>query len=165
MSAAYRASFMHRAIELSARALDEPGTEPFGAVVVIEGRIVGEGYNHAAAHHDPTAHGEVEAIRDACRRLQRLNLEGATLYSSCEPCALCVAAMHLVGIRRLYYGTSLAQSDAKLASLPEARRRTIDSSTLRREAGLELLQREMPCEQHQVDQALAVLSNWAAQAR
>jgi len=165
MSVAYHAPFMRRAIELSARALDEPGTEPFGAVVVIDGTIVGEGFNHAAAHHDPTAHGEIEAIRDACRSLRRTSLEGATLYSSCEPCALCVAAMHLVGIRRLYYGASLAQSDAALACLPEARRRAIDSSALRRAAGQELPQRDMPCEQHQAAQAMAVLGSWAAQAR
>ena len=65
----YRDEFMQRALALSAQALDTPGTEPFGAVVVKDGRIVGEGFNHSVAHWDPTSHGETEAIRDACRRL------------------------------------------------------------------------------------------------
>lgn len=158
----YREQFMQRAIELSMGALTQPGTEPFGAVVVIGERIVGEGINRSAARHDPTSHGEVEAIRDACRRLQRLELTGAELYSSCEPCALCLAAMHLVGIRRLYFGAGLAQSDAVLAPLPVARRRNIDNASLRRVAGQALPVAGMSSEQHCAHEALSVLTAWAA---
>lgn len=157
----YREQFMQRAIELSMHALTEPGTEPFGAVVVIDDQIVGEGINRSAALHDPTSHGEVEAIRDACRRLQRLELTNAELYSSCEPCALCVAATHLVGIRRVYFGASLAESDAVLASLPVACRHTIDNAELRRAAGQALPCAGMACEQHRAQEALSVLNTWA----
>src|SRR6478736_9602952 len=90
----YDDKFMDRALALSAQALTKPGTEPFGAVVVRDGVVVGEGINHSVAHWDPTSHGETEAIRDACRKLGTVDLNGSDLYSSCEPCALCVAVMH-----------------------------------------------------------------------
>ena len=89
--------FMEHAIGLSRRALEESGAEPFGAVVVKDGAIVGEGLNRAAFLFDPTSHGEVEAIRDACRKLRCTDLSGCDLYTSCEPCALCVAA--IVGVK------------------------------------------------------------------
>ena len=86
----YDEKFMRRAIELSTQALDEPGARPYGAVVVKDGRIVGEGLNQSAKNFDPTSHGEVEAIRDACRNLKTTDLSGADLYTSCEPCSVCV---------------------------------------------------------------------------
>lgn len=152
---------MLRAIELSALALKEAGTEPFGAVVVMDGRIVGEGINRSAARHDPTSHGEVEAIRDACRRLHRLDLAGAELYSSCEPCALCVAAMHIVGIRRLYFGASLGESDRMLSPLPAARRRPIDNTALRHAAGRTLPHGGLDAQQHGAAKALSIIAAWA----
>lgn len=105
----YEERFMRRAIALSAEALTRPGCEPFAAVVVREGRIVGEGINRSLLAHDPTSHGEIEAIRDACRNLASVYLRGCELYSSCEPCALCVAAIEIAGIARLYYAAGLAQ--------------------------------------------------------
>src|SRR4051812_16898598 len=108
---------MSRAIALSQQALQTPGTEPFGAVVVKNGLVVGEGFNHSRVHFDPTSHGEVEAIRDACRRLETVDLSGCDLYTSCEPCALCVAAMHISGIARMYYAASLAESGAAFEGL------------------------------------------------
>ncbi len=158
----YQESFMKQALALSAKALETPGTEPFGAVVVQDGRVVGEGFNHAAAHFDPTSHGEIEAIRDACRRLQRVDLAGCDLYTSCEPCALCVAAMHIVGIRRLFYAASLTQSDAAFEGVPIEARHPIDVDELRAEAGAPLAARKLPAEQHLADEALAVLAAWAA---
>lgn len=71
--------FLRRAIALPCSAIGRPGSEPFAAVVVKDGAIVGEGLNHAAAHHDPTSHGETEATRDACRRLGILSLAGCGL--------------------------------------------------------------------------------------
>ena len=108
----YQEQFMKRAIALSAQALHTPGTEPFAALVVRDGVVVGEGFNHSVANFDPTSHGEIEAIRDACRKLQTVDLAGCELYTSCEPCALCVAAMRIAGIGQLYYAASLAQSGA-----------------------------------------------------
>jgi tRNA(Arg) A34 adenosine deaminase TadA len=154
---------MRRAIELSALALHSPGTEPFGAVVVKDGRIVGEGFNHALAQFDPTSHGEVEAIRDACRNLRTLDLSGCELYTSCEPCALCVAAMEIAGIAKLYYAATLEQSDQAFAGLSPAQRRPIDVAVLRAQAGAALGERRMPAEQRLSSEALAVLKAWAAQ--
>ena|SRR5215216_8031035 len=83
--------FMRRTLELAKQALITPGTRPFGAVVALDGQIVGEGFNHSLAHFDPTSHGEIEAIRNACQNLKRVELIGADLYTSCEPCSLCVS--------------------------------------------------------------------------
>jgi len=158
----YEERFMRRAIELSAQALTTPGTEPFGAVIVRDGAIVGEGFNHSAVHHDPTSHGEVEAIRDACRRLQTVDLGGCDLYTSCEPCALCVAAMSIVGIRRTFYAASLAQSGEAFEGVSTANRHPIDVEVLRREAGSPLAGRSMPYQQAMDAEAVNILRDWAA---
>jgi tRNA(Arg) A34 adenosine deaminase TadA len=157
----YQEQFMKRAIALSAQALQTPGTEPFAALVVKDGAVVGEGFNHSVAHFDPTSHGEIEAIRDACRKLQTVDLGGCDLYTSCEPCALCVAAMRIAGIGQLYYAASLAQSGAAFEGVPAAARRPIDVEALRAEAGAPLERRQPPARQHMADAAIQVLSDWA----
>jgi guanine deaminase len=157
----YQEKFMRRALALSAEALTTPGTEPFGAVIVQDGEIVGEGFNHSVAHFDPTSHGEVEAIRDACRRLQRVELAGCDLYTSCEPCALCVAAMRIVGIRKLFYAASLDASGEAFEGLPVAARHPIDVDDLRREAGSPMAARQMPSEQHLGPEAVEILRAWS----
>lgn len=159
----YEPSFMARAIALSQQALTTPGTEPFGAVVVKNGCLLGEGFNHSRAHFDPTSHGEVEAIRDACRRLETVDLSGCELYTSCEPCALCVAAMHIAGIERMYYAASLAQSGEAIAGLTPEQRHPIDCDALRAEAGNPIERRRMPAEQKMAPEAIAVLKAWANQ--
>ena len=146
---------------MSAKALDLPGTEPFGAVVVKDGQVVGQGLNHSVASFDPTSHGEIEAIRDACRRLRRVALAGCDLYTSCEPCALCVAAMRIVGIRKLFYAASMEQAGAAFDGLPVAARHPIDVDDLRAEAGAPTALRTLPAEQHLADEATAVLTAWA----
>jgi tRNA(Arg) A34 adenosine deaminase TadA len=151
-------AFMDRAIALSRESLTKPGTAPFGCVVVQNGKIVGEGLNHSAARCDPTSHGEVEAIRDACRNLKTLRLEDCDLYTSCEPCSLCVATMTLVGIRKLYYAASLDQSGPALA----AKMPTIDIPNLRAESGSTLAERRMPSQQLKDHEALEVLEAWAS---
>lgn len=157
----YNAAFMQRAIELSRGALDKPGTEPFGAVVVLDGKIVGEGLNHSLAHFDPTSHGEVEAIRDACRRLGRVDLAGAEMYTSCEPCAMCVATMEIAGLSRLYYAASMEQSGGAFRGLSEAMRHPIDVDLLRKASGATVDDRDMPAEQHMGEEATAILVAWA----
>ena len=116
----YEEAFMRRAIAISATALTTPGTEPFGAVVVRDGRIVGEGINRSLMNLDPTSHGETEAIRDACRNLGSVDLSGCDLYTSCEPCALCVAAMTIAGIARLYYAASMQDARTVFAATQSA---------------------------------------------
>ena len=159
----YDLAFMARAIALSQQALTTPGTEPFGAVVVKNGCLVGEGFNHSLAHFDPTSHGEVEAIRDACRRLETVDLSGCDLYTSCEPCALCVAAMQVAGIGRLFYAASLAQSGQAFEGLKPEHRHPIDCDLLRAEAGSPVDERRMPAEQQMAPEAIAVLKAWANQ--
>ena len=161
----YEQNFMRRAIRISARAVDTPGTEPFGAVVVKDGRIVGEGINRSLMHLDPTSHGETEAIRDACRNLGTVDLRGCELYSSCEPCPLCVAAMYIAGIARLYYAADLATANSALGDLPVSVRFPIDSTRMRDECGRSVDQRRMPSEQALPGEAAAVIAAWAEKMR
>jgi len=153
----YDEKFMRGAIELSAQALNMPGTRPFAAVVVKDGKVVGKGLNQSARNYDPTAHGEIEAIRDACRNLKTTDLSGAELYTSSEPCAVCVGAMLIAGIGRMYYGASLEQS-GRAAPRPKL---LPDPNALRCQVGLPVEKREMPAEQRLDREAVAVLEAWA----
>jgi tRNA(Arg) A34 adenosine deaminase TadA len=128
--------FMERAIEISRQAIGREGTEPFGAVVVLDREIIGEGLNSAGLKLDPTAHGEVEAIRAASRNVGRLSLAGAELYTSCEPCPLCVAVSVVAGIGKVYYAASICQAIEALGTLPEGRMHPIDVEQVRRAASL-----------------------------
>ena len=161
----YDERFMARAIALSERALREPGTEPFGAVVVRDGVVVGEGLNRALAQFDPTSHGEVVAIRDACSRLRCLDLTGCNLYTSCEPCPLCVATMGIVGISTMYYAASMEQAGAAFAGLTKAQRHPLDPDALRAEAGAPVERRRLPAEQHRAEEAAAILTAWGERRR
>lgn len=160
----YEDRFLRRAIEISAQALATPGTEPFGAVVVRDGEIVGEGINRSALNHDPTSHGETEAIRDACRNLGTVDLRGAALYSSCEPCPLCVAAMLIAGVSELYYAADMAQAGAALGELPESARFPIDVDHMLAQCGLPAPERTMVSARHQDAEAARILQLWADKA-
>ncbi len=138
------------------------GLGQFGAVIVRNGQIVGEGLNRSALCFDPTSHGETEAIRDACQKLRTLDLSDCELYTSCEPCALCVAAMTIAGIRKLYYAASLEQSGAAFATLSRAARRPIDVEALRTETGAKIDARRMPAQQALGDEAVRILEQWVA---
>lgn len=94
-------------IELSRKGMEEKGWSPFAAIIVKDGEIVGEGCNDTVDSHDPTAHGEVLAIRDATRRLGTADLSGCEIYTSCEPCALCVAAIWWAKLDKMYYANTL----------------------------------------------------------
>lgn len=157
----YVEDFLLRAIELSATALMTEGTEPFGAVIVRNGRIVGEGINRSLLNHDPTSHGEIEAIRDAARNLGTVDLSGCELYTNCEPCPLCVAAMEIAQISRLYYAASLAQSDSAMNGLSPASRFPIDSEKLREACIQPVDARDIPAEQHLSEVAVEVIAAWA----
>ncbi|WP_296520825.1 nucleoside deaminase [Rhodoplanes sp.] len=103
--------FMRRAIALSEESV-ETGGGPFGAVVVLDGRIVGEGVNRVVPDGDPTAHAEVVAIRDACRNLGAHVLEGAIVFTSCEPCPMCLAAIWWARVKEIVYGNDRAGAAA-----------------------------------------------------
>jgi tRNA(adenine34) deaminase len=96
--------FMHRALAL-ARDAESAGEVPVGAVVVLDGAIVGEGWNQPIRATDPTAHAEIIALRAAAAQLRNYRLPGVTLYVTLEPCAMCAGAVAFARIRRLYYGT------------------------------------------------------------
>ena len=96
---------MRRALELAQRARDE-GEVPVGAIVVLEGNVVGEGWNRPISGSDATSHAEIEAIRAACRELRNYRLTGATLYVTLEPCAMCIGAMFHARIANVVFGAS-----------------------------------------------------------
>jgi tRNA(Arg) A34 adenosine deaminase TadA len=101
---------MRQAIRLSIENVDRGGG-PFAAVIVQEGKIIASGVNTVADDNDPTAHAEVNAIRAAAAELQHFHLEGCTLYTTCEPCPMCLGAVYWSGIRELYYGNTREDAD------------------------------------------------------
>lgn len=102
---AYNEEFMTRAVQLSISNIDQMGG-PFGAVIVKDGLIVAEGCNGVTRLLDPTAHAEMVAIRSACQNLKSFSLEGCEIYTSCEPCPMCLSAIYWARIDRIYYANS-----------------------------------------------------------
>lgn len=100
-----RETLMARAIELSRKNV-ENGGGPFGAVIVKDGRIVGEGANRVTASNDPTAHAEVVAIRTACQTLNTFDLTGCEIFTSCEPCPMCLSAIYWARISKIYFANT-----------------------------------------------------------
>ena len=101
---------MRKAIELSEENVSNGGG-PFGAVIARNGEIIATGVNRVTSEHDPTAHAEVSAIRAACKKLGTFDLSGCDIYTSCEPCPMCLAAIYWSHIDKMYYGSNKA--DAK----------------------------------------------------
>jgi len=98
--------FLERAIELSKQGMQSLKGGPFGCVVVLNGKIIGEGCNQVTADNDPTAHAEVVAIRNACRHLNTFQLTGCEIYTSCEPCPMCLGAIYWARPRRVIYANT-----------------------------------------------------------
>ena len=96
---------MQEAIDLAVQGVKSKGG-PFGCVIVRDGKVIGRGHNMVTLNNDPTAHGEVVAIRDACKNINDFMLKGATLYTSCEPCPMCLAATYWSHIERIVYACS-----------------------------------------------------------
>jgi tRNA(Arg) A34 adenosine deaminase TadA len=140
--------FMRHAIALGRRGSTAGDGGPFGAVIVRDGRIIGEGWNRVIATRDPTAHGEMVAIRDACRRIGSISLEGCVLYTSGQPCPMCLGALYWARIERVYYGFSIQDAarigfddqfiHAQLAR--PAEQRAIPEISLLRAEALEILE-------------------------
>lgn len=103
---------LREAIRLAATASAKGRQGPFGARVVLSGKVVGEGWNRVVDLADPTAHAEIMAIRDACRRLGTHDLSGAILYSSCEPCPMCLAAVHWARLSEVHFAASAEDAAA-----------------------------------------------------
>ncbi len=136
-------SFMHEAIALARQGVLAGDGGPFGAVVVCGGEVVGRGWNRVVGQNDPTAHAEVEAIRDASRQLQRFDLSGCRLYVTCQPCPMCLAAAYWAHLDEVVYAAGEADAarigfdDADIAvqlRLPPGQQRLAMRQALREEA-------------------------------
>ncbi len=101
-----------RAVSLAAKHSATGANGPFGAVVAKDGKIIGEGWNRVVEQHDPTAHAEINALREACRSLQTHRLQGCTIYTSCEPCPMCLAALYWAKIDAIFYACTTHEAEA-----------------------------------------------------
>jgi tRNA(Arg) A34 adenosine deaminase TadA len=146
------ADFMRRAIALSRENIATQEGGPFGAVIVKDGRVVGEGRNRVVATNDPTAHAEIVAIREATQRLGTFDLSGCTIYASCEPCPMCLGAILWSRIGRLYHACDRG----------DAREIGFDDELFYREIVRPPGERSMPMERLLADEARAVFMAWAA---
>lgn len=144
--------FMREAIRLSRRAISRGDGGPFGAVVVFEGAIIGRGWNRVLARNDPTAHAEVIAIRAACRQLGRFHLAGCDLYTSCEPCPMCLSAIYWAKLSRVFYANTRR----------DAGRIGFQDDFLYRELKVPLARRQLPIEQMLRSEAGEVFQEWQA---
>lgn len=104
--------FMQKAIELGVNAMREGTGGPFGAIVVRDDKIVGQGQNRVLERCDPTAHAEMEAIRDACEGMKSFELKDCDIYSSCEPCPMCLGAVYWSRLKNIYYAANRADAAA-----------------------------------------------------
>jgi tRNA(Arg) A34 adenosine deaminase TadA len=143
-------TFMREAIRLSIRKMRSGQGGPFGAVVVHNGRIVGRGWNQVTSIHDPTAHAEIVAIRAACKRLKTFNLPDCDLYTSCEPCPMCLSAAYWARLRAVFYGNT--RRDA--ASIG------FDDDFIYREAALPIRKRSLVMKPLLRKEALAAFAEW-----
>ncbi|GIG29684.1 tRNA-specific adenosine deaminase [Cellulomonas marina] len=143
------ARWLTAAVDLATRNVAEGGG-PFGAVVVVDGRVVGTGQNRVTRDLDPTAHAEVQAIRDACRALGTFSLAGATMYTSCEPCPLCLAATLWARVDRVVFA----------ADRHDAARAGFDDSAFYALFAQDRATWSMPVVAHRVDGADAPMRAW-----
>lgn len=125
---------MREAIALSVQKMQDGQGGPFGAVVVKDGKVIGRGWNKVTSSNDPTAHAEVEAIREACKNLGTNELKDCILYTSCEPCPMCLSAIYWSRLPRFFYGNS--RSDAAAISF--------DDDLIYREIPMSVEKRKIP---------------------
>jgi len=144
--------FMREAIRLSRQKMQAGAGGPFGAVVVRQGKIIARGWNRVTSANDPTAHAEVTAIRAACRKLGTFQLADCELYTSCEPCPMCLAAIYWARFRCVYYANSRR----------DAARIEFDDDFIYREVAQPVAQRKIPMTQLLRAEALTVFAEWAA---
>ena len=141
--------YMMRAIELSIESAKSKGG-PFGCVIVKNNKIIAEGSNKVTMNNDPTAHGEIVAIREACKKLNTFNLSGCDLYSSCEPCPMCLSAIYWSRIENVFYANT--RIDAKKIDF--------DDSFIYSEINKDLENRKIKMHQIHRDEALEAFKIW-----
>lgn len=142
--------FMKKAIELSKNNVTQAKGGPFGAVVVLNGQIIGEGTNKVTTNNDPTAHAEVEAIRAACKKMNNFDLSGAVIYTSCEPCPMCLSAIYWARIDKIYFANT--RSDAAQIQF--------DDDLIYNEIPKDPMNRKIPAEQILRSEAQQVFELW-----
>lgn len=145
-----RPEFMQQAIHLATENVQAGRGGPFGAVVVKEGAVIATGANQVTATNDPTAHAEVVAIRNACQALGTFQLNGCDVYTSCEPCPMCLAALYWSRCRAIFYGNT-AEAAARAG---------FDDSFLYQEVKKPLDQRHIPIEQMLSEEAHSSFEAW-----
>lgn len=142
--------FMSDAIEQSRTGMKNNEGGPFGAVIIKDGKIVGTGNNQVTSSNDPTAHAEVTAIRDACKNLNSFQLDGCILYTSCEPCPMCLGAIYWARPDKVFYANT--REDAANIGF--------DDDFIYTEINVEMSERKIPFEQISRDEALKVFNEW-----
>jgi tRNA(Arg) A34 adenosine deaminase TadA len=147
-------TFMREAIRISVHKMRDNEGGPFGAVVVRKGKVVGRGWNRVTSTNDPTAHAEIVAIRNACKRLKAFHLDDCDLYTSCEPCPMCLSAIYWARLRSVYYGNTRKDA-AKIA---------FDDDFIYREVALPIRKRKLVMKQLLRDEALAAFVEWESKA-
>jgi guanine deaminase len=147
--------FMEEAIRLSIEAVRENQGGPFGAVVVRgEKKIVGRGWNLVTSKNDPTAHAEIVAIREACRKLRTFHLDDCELYTTCEPCPMCLGAIYWARVKKVYYANTRLDA-AKI---------DFDDDYIYREVCRPIASRMVEMKQMMRDEALKAFRAWEAKA-
>jgi len=141
--------FMKRAIKLSIKSVNS-GTGPFGALIVKDNKVISEGFNTVTLTKDPTSHAEIVAIRSACKNLNNFSLEGCDLYTTCEPCPMCLSAIYWARIKNVYYANT--RSDAKKIDFSDA--------LIYEELNKNINERTIPMHQMMRDEALKAFELW-----
>ena len=142
--------FMQKAIELSIKNINNNGG-PFGCVIVKNNKIISEGANGVTQNNDPTAHAEIVAIRNACKKLNTFDLSGCELYTSCEPCPMCLSAIYWSHIDLVYYGNS-RENAAEIQ---------FDDKFIYDEMKKDINERKIPLKQILKDEAIKAFDLWA----
>lgn len=145
---------MLEAIKLSVEKMEAGFGGPFGAVIVKEGKIIARGYNNVTSSNDPTAHAEVDAIRKACKELGTFQLDDCELYTSCEPCPMCLGAIYWARPKVVYYGNTKADA-AKIG---------FDDQFIYEELDKPMTNRSIPMIQFLPEEALAGFKAWETKA-
>jgi len=149
-----KARFMREAIRISFATMRSNHGGPFGAVVVRRGKIIGSGWNRVTSANDPTVHAEINAIREACRRLKTFHLDDCELYTSCEPCPMCLAAIYWARLKRVFYGNT-RQDAAKIE---------FDDDFIYRQVATPIVRRKIPMKQVLRKEALSAFAEWQTKA-
>ncbi|MDP4549416.1 nucleoside deaminase [Alkalihalobacillus macyae] len=144
--------WLNAAIQLAAKSVKKKGG-PFGAIIMKDGKVIGEGTNQVTTKHDPTAHAEVVAIRNACKKLDSHQLDGCVIYTSCEPCPMCLGAIYWSRLEKVYFA----------ATRHEAAAAGFDDAVIYQEIEKEPEQRKIPFHHLELENKFEPFEKWKQQ--